>query len=574
MVSRVPRSSEWARIASLPRRPSAGWPEGAERLEEVLRRPGVAPPLPGEPPVPFILRDVQRKALAEILTQGGALLPIRVGGGKTLITYLAGEMVEAARPVLLVPAKLRDKTRRDFAVLRRYWLVQHEPVVLSYEMLGHPQHACDLDELRPDLILADEAHRLKNPRAAVTRRVGRWFKEHPKTRFVALSGTMTKRSLYDFSHLAEWALGADAPVPLERRVLDDWARALDEDSRWAEGRMHPGVILELEGDSQLAADPPRVNGVVAAFQQNNARDEARRIYQRRMAETPGVVVSSGRGVEASLGISRWDAPPLDPGVQAVLLHMRSRWQMPDGQELEAAVDLWRHARELAQGFWYRWREQPPDEWLDARRDWSRFVRETLSHSRTLDSPAQVAAAHRDNPAHRRWVAVRDSFVPVTEPIWLTESVVDAAIRWAERTGGLVWVEHKAVGELFQRKGLTYFGQGGTSTSGMWIDDHKGPAALSIAANSEGRNLQRWSSNLVLSPPTTGDRWEQLLGRTHREGQTADEVACEVYLGVAESQAGFEQALSDAAYQQRVMGFPQKLLLADMILEKGQENGMV
>ena len=528
-------SSDFVRVARLPRRPVEGWPEGAEQIEDVLRRPGAT----------MTLRPAQRKALAELAIMGGLVSPIPVGGGKTLITYLASEMLDAQRPVLLVPAKLRDKTRRDFATYHESWVVRREPTILSYEMLGHPQHADDLQQLAPDLILADEAHRLKNKRAAVTRRLARWMTEHPDTRFVALSGTMTSRSLYDFAVLTDWSLGDNAPVPRTWRVLTDWARALDEDTRWEEP-LAPGVLLQFCDGSERGTPTER----------------ARIAYRRRFAETSGVVTTTDTGVAASLVLSPWDAPPLPPSVLSVVRYMRDRWEMPDGQQIEQASDLWRHARELAQGFWYRWRVPAPEDWLDARREWGRFVRETLAHSRTLDSPAQVANTYKDDPIYRHWREIRDSFTPETEPVWLDESIIDAAIAWARRTGGLVWCEHRAVGEKFSEKGLTYFGAGGIDNRGRAIEDHDGPAALSIAANSEGRNLQKWSANLVLSPPTTGKAWEQLLGRTHRAGQKADEVTCEIYLTMPEARDGFEQAISDARYQQQLLGFPQKLMLAD------------
>ena len=269
---------------------------------------------------------------------------------------------------------------------------------------------------------------------------------------------------------------------------------------------------------------------------------------------------------ASLVISTWGVGISRSGeLQEAFDRLENLWELPDGTPLISAVDVWRHARELALGFWYRWDPAPPPEWLDARREWAAFAREVLSRSRTLDSEAQVRAAY---PAEASdWEAVKGTFVPNTVAEWISTDVVKAAAKWAKSSGGLVWVEHRAVGHSLGYWGLPYFGQMGVDATGLRIEDARGPCALSIAANSEGRNLQSWSRNLILSPPTTGDRWEQLLGRTHREGQRADEVTAEVYLGCHQSVEGFWGAVSDAKYQKGILGSEQKLLIADISFEE-------
>ncbi len=96
-----------------------------------------------------------------------------------------------------------------------------------------------------------------------------------------------------------------------------------------------------------------------------------------------------------------------------------------------------------------------------------------------------------------------------------------------------------------------------------IADASGPIIASIASHGTGKNLQhQWSDNLVTAVPASGLTWEQMLGRTHRQGQKADEVTCHLYLhtdGVIDS---WHRALGDAAYLQDTLGTPQKLLNAD------------
>jgi len=547
-VGEVKESAELRRILALPRRLDP--PVGYEELTGVFKAPG------GE----MTLRHVQAQALAELHLLGGLLAPIRVGAGKTLITFLASQMLpEVERPLLLVPAKLKAKTRHDFAELGKHWRQGPTISVISYELIGRAGGEGLIDHEAPDLIVADEVHHLKNIKAAVTKRVGRYMDAHPETHFVGLSGTMTKRSLFDFAHLAEWALGQGAPVPLQWRELEEWDRALAEESVYTEWN-HIGALRQLfEGDNGAWYAEVAVYG--------GRRAAIRKTYNDRLVATPGVVSTTETTVDASLVIQPW-LEIFEPGeaVKQALDSLYELWVTPDGIPLEAPVDVWRHARELALGFYYRWNPPPPRDWLEARKAWSAFVRMKLGRRASLDSAAQVAKAFEDTPVYQVWAEVKDSYEPNVEPVWLDDTALKWAVVWAREEGGIVWVEHRAVGEKLEELGLPYYGNLGLR-DGEPIESAQGGIAASIAANKEGRNLQHYHKNLVLTPPTTGSTWEQMLGRTHRDGQKADEVTVEVFTGCMESLRAFWQAVSDARYQQGVVGGEQKLLAATITLPK-------
>jgi len=59
--------------------------------------------------------------------------------------------------------------------------------------------------------------------------------------------------------------------------------------------------------------------------------------------------------------------------------------------------------------------------------------------------------------------------------------------------------------------------------------------------------------------------EQLIGRTHRDGQEADEVSVDVLLGCAEHYEAFSRALDGARAAADTLGHDQKLLLADVTM---------
>jgi hypothetical protein len=70
----------------------------------------------------------------------------------------------------------------------------------------------------------------------------------------------------------------------------------------------------------------------------------------------------------------------------------------------------------------------------------------------------------------------------------------------------------------------------------------------------------------MSPPASGKTWEQLLGRTHRPGQMADEVEVTVRLGHYTARDQLRQATADAKFITATTGQFQRLLAADFAAE--------
>ena len=80
-------------------------------------------------------------------------------------------------------------------------------------MLSRPESADLLEELDPDLIILDEAHNVASFKSARTKRVFQFFRDRPDCRAIVMSGTLTSKSLNDFSHLVELALRDGSPIP-------------------------------------------------------------------------------------------------------------------------------------------------------------------------------------------------------------------------------------------------------------------------------------------------------------------------------------------------------------------------
>lgn len=530
----VTQSGEFRRVQALPRR---DW------KQEVLKYVRPLNAMLKTEVGTMDLHLIQVAALVDIGLYEGAFLPIGVGQGKALISLLAPVVLDAQNPLLIVPAALREQTLQHVIPnMRKHWKLHPNLKVVGYSELSLAKNKDFLLDLKPDVIILDECHYVKNKPAGRTKRMIRYFREYPNTKCIAMSGTIASKSLRDWAHIAEWALGPYTPVPMRWHELSDWADALDVGIP-NQSRVSPGALMHF-------CDPG---------------ENARQGFRRRMVETPGVVASEADELGVSLRISSIKNVVLPAGVQSAIDKTKNTWETPNGDIITEAVELWRHLQELSLGFWYRWEPTAPKAWMQARREWKKYVRETLKHNRRgLDTELQVwneCAAAQTLPEWQNWKRLKDTFKINTVAEWLDDFALRQCADWLHKNGGICWVNHRAFGQkLAEHSGLTYYGAGDYSI----LDTKERAIIASIRAHGEGKNLQQFANNLVVCPPSSGKTWEQLLGRTHREGQGEDTVYCDVFLHTADFEKAFEKAREEAVYLEDTYGNKQKLNYADIV----------
>lgn len=508
----------------------------------------------------MVLRPAQAIALLEIGMYRGLLGPIRVGGGKTLITLLAAYILDSVRPLLILPANAIEPTRERMRQLSEHWRIPYWIHMVSYESLGRPSHADFLRDLQPDAIIGDEAHMAANPKAAVTRRIKR-YQRGDKTEGLGghnvpclwFSGTLTKRSIKNYLHLAEWSLGEGSPAPRTFGDAEQWADVIDErkedsDDPYDYQRTRPGALTYFSG-----GDASRI--------------KIREGYAERISSTPGVVCTYDDGPSCSLEIHRVTIPIPEP-VNAAFKTLRDDWASPDGWLLMGGLEKNRTARQLAMGFYYRWNPRAPEEWLNRRREWHSFVRHQIQYNRLgLDSEATVALAcvhgKLDPSVYHAWKAIRDTFKPVQEAIWIDGYALEHAATWLQ-SPGIVFCEHVEFAEaLSDLTGLPYCGRNAVDQNGVHIEKHAGrPIIASLQSCHKIWNLQDWDRGLLCAPPSSGAWQEQLLGRFHRDLQKSDLVRFDFMVQCLEHSTGVTQSKRDAAYIEQTYNQTQKLNIAD------------
>lgn len=518
------------------------------------------------------LFPIQGWYLWEASQIGGAVGHIRVGGGKSLIdALLCICRPRLDRPaVLLIPPGLRRDFAKEFALIAQHFRVPNlaggtgmfypdRPTlhVQTYSMLSHKNQAVWLKTVNPYMIIADEAQKLKSYKTAIVKRFVKYIIEQPDTEFYAHSGTLTTRSLKDYGHLSAISLKEKSPLPIEAHVTEQWAAALDP---------------------VPAGGLPSSSGALRRF--CGVGENARSGFRRRLLDTKGVVASEAAQLPIRLRIvERKIAVP--ESVRSLLRQVRSSQARPDGEEFTEATEVVGCLRQVACGFYLRWkypRGEPVElieDWFKKRQAFNKELRNKLQGGKDyLDSPGHCKDAARRHYANYKgqlptwhaehwpaWEKIEKAVYHESEAVWIDDFLVRDVSEWAKRPG-IVWVGHPALGEAVARNaGVPYYGEGDKAAAGILAEQGGRSIVASIKAHGTGRNLQyAFSRNLICNIPDGGSV-EQLIGRTHRHGQKAEEVTVEVYQHTEEVVRAYETALGQAQYVRDTTGSSQKLLYA-------------
>jgi hypothetical protein len=537
-------SDDLARVLALPRRPRPT-PEEAMALAAkwtgLLRHVSATCQCSalGRPCITD-LRPIQGWALEEAARVGGEVGFIRIGAGKTALDiFLAMVVPNVKRAMLLIPASLRAQFYLDYAAWSQHFRTPNlaggsgpfygdRPVlqVMTYTELQTAKNRTALVSAAPDIFILDEFQNLKNRAAARTGRWLRYLEDNLGTRIFAHSGSPMTRSVLDYSHIAALSLRGGSPVPLDLPTMTEWASVLDPTP--------PGMM------------PAPVGALRALCEEG---ETARSGFRRRLLATPGIVATEDSRIVNRLVLRKRDPGPIPLNVRQAMTQVQGGTR-PDGEEFREDVEIAACLNQLASGFFYKWyfpHGEPDalkDLWFLRRKEWFRELRQKLQYRVDhLDSPllCEHAAARYfegreptlelptwKSECYLPWIEVEDKVYHEQRPVWLSDWVAEDAAAWA-KDGGIVWVDHVALGHRIERvSGIKYYGGGAESSAEIIKEKGDRPIVASIASHMLGKNLQAFSRNLIANPPADGETWEQVIGRTYREGQRAAEVTVDVY----------------------------------------------
>lgn len=596
----------------------------------------------------FRLRPLQAQALCDYEMEGGLLAPIGVGGGKTLISvciahraYKSGHrtvMVLVPSPTLLGFAQQLPLIRSWVPVGVPIHIVQGpQPkraavyrskmagcYVVPYSLLSTEDASEMLHAIDPSVIVMDELHRLKHGDAARTRRVTKFLKEKKwRVEIAAMSGSLTSRSVKDYAHVAWWALGNKAPVPTTYHTLVHLCSTIDSGAEpssyqrklWQPLRTWCRLWFPNE---ELSFDDTGI----------------RRAFQLRLRSAPGVV-SSTEEDQLDVPLKIHPRPVLDaaerPGYAEVLRlieQVEKFGTAPNGDAIDHAIHNHKWLRELTMGFYNSLEWPEPD--VVARRagvaldDAKRLLSRALEHHMLLqayhkelrdwlkshridkmDTPRLVGMSmHRNGDKFvgkklfASWKAAKDldaDDLPRREarPVRLCDYKINDSLRWADshRDGGILWVYSIEVGrwmfEALRGAGFSNALHCPAGAHAEILDPGNRDKLLvaSMGSHGEGKNLQHHQNTRFVEWPREALLAQQVLGRTHRPGQEADELHADCCDTTDYDDQARAAGLIDALYQQQTTGVPMKVITAEydplpslmpsaVLRERGFENALL
>lgn len=548
------------------------------------------------------LNAVQAWTLWEVATTSGAFGMCSVGAGKTAMGILTPLAVPGCkRAVVLIKPQQRLHYRDAYRRLREHFRVPSAvfdggdgsvvcgpdvPVlhVVPYSLLSNRKSSQLLDEIDPDLVIADEGHLLANQKSTRTMRFMRFMTGEKQRNFCTWSGSMVNKSLRDCAHLATLSLGTGSPYPFLRNRVEQWAAVLD-----------PVAVPDLYSDTskKLRQAFGTKNAVERVYFVANVITAARvrEGLRDRVIETPGVISTRTSSITCSLTVDCREVRELPEGVKVALRGVRNEAQRPDGEELVEPDDVAEAAKTVGAGFYHYWsypRGEPAeliDRWFAARKAWNKELRKKLACGEPhLDSVVLCEeAAERawreeryrgDLPvwpadAWRAWVAVKDLVAPVPRVRWIDDFLARDAATWATENRGVVWVQHTEFGKrVAELAGVNYCGGGAGAEARIRAETGERSVVVSVQAHGESLDgLQdKFDHQLWCWVPPSGKGCEQLLGRLAREGQASETVRTEVYRHTHEFRESFRKALVYAEFDQTFTPNQQLLLSADITFE--------
>ncbi len=533
--------AETAKIASAPRVDSSTYAAVGHALD--LVEPGGAGSLWGP----------QAETLGAFALFGGVAAQLGCGDGKGLVSMTAAVAAGAARPLILIPGKLRSTFYAEAAKYKALgFKIPRNLEVRSHGFIS--RNSRWLDEYAPDCIFVDEAHAYRTPDSARTVRLLRYLEAHPtrarggSIAFGVASGTLVASSILDCAHLMTHALGPLSPMPQcvdpRRGVsseLASWANCLDPGGR---PQVADWFVLKTLVRAFAPEHLASYEGGGYAVRQRIARIA----FDQRRRTMPGVVVSDAESCGVPLTLVRRSEPAPGAQVAAALAMAEAGVDPLDGEPFADDAAQWRASQQLSIGCYYRWnwarvgRTTPDTQWLEARSQWARCVSTEL-RERTApdyDSPGYVEAAVRADieavyttgaPASLarlhapyldwRRVHARYDIEELREIVWFDRSYLRTVVEHAlaDPRPAVVWYQSEGAERALRALGLPCYGAGTEAPSEAIT------CGLSIRRHGTGVNLQdRWATAYFAEFPTSGEQAEQTLSRLHRNGQTEPVIA--------------------------------------------------
>jgi hypothetical protein len=603
-----------------------------------------------EAPHNFRLFPNQAEAVATYEQYGCMFANVGVGRGKTLISLMIANAAYARgceRMLLLLPPEVVAQlvvtdipwARTRVAINYPIYIVAHLNqdqrralcasgrkglYIMPYSLMSTKDTSENLIALKPQIIIADECHRLAKKDTARTRRfLAMWDSTGKGPQFVPMSGTITKKSIRDYHHLMQLALKNRSPLPHATSLAWDWAALIDADASKPDALpVDTTPIIPLVSWAKQHFPAAKAKAAEAEFYPEDVYG-FRRAFQARLNSCPGVVATLDDMVGTSLLMQNEPIDPVRcasfPGwakLTELTNQVNDMWLTPSGDEIDHAIHKWKWLNELSCGF-YNELIWPTPEALatrakstdvpmyrdiltraqihhDARQMYARELRIWLGdHARDgLDTPWLVGqhcyrhslgkdSLEVSQTLYQYWKDAKDldfkgrpdrDSRAVRVCNYKIATAARRAMEIMEETnqGVVLWYYHQEVGtwltETLQAYGADVLHcPAGPRYDKMLTTDtdrlKRRILVLSIEAHKTGKNLQFMQNQYYVQWPRDATTAEQSLGRLHREGQLADELIVHMNNSNMFDDMNFAACLNDSLYVHQTTGTYRKVIYA-------------
>jgi hypothetical protein len=489
--------------------------------------------------------------------------------------------------------------------------------LLPYSLLSsHDEDTPDLlQEIKPTVILADECYFLKNvDTSACARRVVRYLKQYPTTRFVAVAGSITSKGPDDYAHLLEAALHEGSPLPLDKQMLLAWSMVISS------GAMPSGAMA--------APLQPLVRWARTHFPGVDFPEEVegfRKAFMHRLAHTPGVVATREGGINTSLTYCNVPVPdyeqhPQWPELKRLIDQVGPPLRLtPNGDEIAHKIHAFKWLYELCQGFYNNLVWPSPEELAERRsvskgqaedalgqgrfhlekrkkyysvlRDWFDEGDHLGDRGQYLDTPMMVAEQMaRTGPRHlgcngdllyTAWMVMKAAETATMatrdkRPVRVCDFKIQHCLKWAQELpkrdpGAIIWVHHQELGqwayEIFKEAlgpdRVVHCPAGDANKAALRdpANAHK-LCISSLPSHYHTLNLQHHGNMYFLQMSRSATQMEQGVGRIHRQKQPRDHINVFFNNTLPGDMAVFSACIVDALYQHQTGGGRQKLIYGE------------
>lgn len=556
------------------------------------------------------------------------------------------------RAVIIVPSEVYSQlAKKDLPAARRhlaldgiaFWFVQGDRAarmraasqpgpgvfIYAYSSMSTATGYDELAAICATLFILDEAHSVARATSARTKRFLSIMNQIDEAirngtlgadvtargiEMIALSGTITKKSVKDYAHLARRCLRENSPLPIKAAAVDAFAGAVD-----AEVIGTGQTDLDRDRMKQLV-DWSRMHGhdpYTKATMQLTTQEATRDAFRYRLNTSPGVVATSDSSVDCSLIIA-WSEPPRPKSADAdklaeLMKRVVQDMRTPDGDVIDYGMHTYKWLWELSGGFYNSliWptvaelrtthvqrgkpiTEAEAEALLQGAKRHHELLQEYHKHLRAFldtrhqpgcDSPMLVAQEivrqldgskprFRLNPDMvdayqiQRDAAFDDLPTRRRVPVRVCDYKIRSAVEWCRHhapqnkgPGGFVWFHHPEIGHWISESLVAEKIEHTLALAGQNDAPFKEGLVVASYAHATGKNLQHQNRNLVVELRREAAVMEQMLGRTHRAGQLADDVRADVFVSNGFDLALFNALLRDSDYIQSTTGMMQRLCYA-------------